>query len=366
MEDSARSHCGNCGAQLQADARFCGGCGASVSRADAVWACASCDAANPADNRFCSHCGKLRTAAPPSSPVVSQPVSARPDAPARFLTGKRTAAVVGVLLVAGGVGSAVAFAVAGGGSPEAAVAAPASPKERSAVAASSRLFNSRVAAIVRPLVSRQRRVTGRAGFLRPNSLSFGRLARAASELEVATLKAEGAAEGLAPQKASERATRKVLIAAIRRQGKYGELLAQLDGPASLTPALARTAVVRARITWQAYRKLAQLTAAPCCQRMPLDLTAQQNLVTVAIDVKRQRELAKRRRAEAARMAAFVDKIEDFLEQSANGRGEIISAISSVTNGCTISPEEAARQVDSVVRNRQSLLDKLRALTTTSP
>ena len=59
------------------------------------------------------------------------------------------------------------------------------------------------------------------------------------------------------------------------------------------------------------------------------------------------------------------KLEGFLTESANGRSEIVTAIAD-TNNCSISPEDSANRVDSVIRNRQSVLDELSALTPPNP
>jgi hypothetical protein len=67
------------------------------------------------------------------------------------------------------------------------------------------------------------------------------------------------------------------------------------------------------------------------------------------------------RRKQARTRGFVEKIEDFLVQSSNGRREIVQAIGGTQNSCSTPPDEAARRVESVVRNRQSILDQISAL-----
>jgi hypothetical protein len=49
--------CASCGAENDADSRFCDSCGKPLSRA-----CASCGAENDADARFCDGCGQPLTA----------------------------------------------------------------------------------------------------------------------------------------------------------------------------------------------------------------------------------------------------------------------------------------------------------------
>jgi serine/threonine protein kinase len=63
---------------------------------------------------------------------------------------------------------------------------------------------------------------------------------------------------------------------------------------------------------------------------------------------------------AAGLRPFVDRIENVLTQSAAGRREIAGAISSGL-ACEVSNAEAARQIDSVADNRQSILQQLASL-----
>jgi len=59
--------CASCAAENPAGSRFCGNCGASLSRA-----CASCGAANDPGMRFCTQCGSPLEA---QEPVAPQPVA---------------------------------------------------------------------------------------------------------------------------------------------------------------------------------------------------------------------------------------------------------------------------------------------------
>jgi serine/threonine protein kinase len=58
---------------------------------------------------------------------------------------------------------------------------------------------------------------------------------------------------------------------------------------------------------------------------------------------------------------FVNRIENVLEQSAGGRGQISKALQAGLD-CEISPEEAAQKIDSVADNRQSVLEQLTGIT----
>jgi serine/threonine-protein kinase len=62
------------------------------------------------------------------------------------------------------------------------------------------------------------------------------------------------------------------------------------------------------------------------------------------------------------LRTFVDRIENILEQSANGRREIGSALASGFS-CSISPREAGRRIASVADNRQSILIQIGTLAT---
>jgi len=65
------------------------------------------------------------------------------------------------------------------------------------------------------------------------------------------------------------------------------------------------------------------------------------------------------------MGTFVDRIENVLEQSAAGRREIHAALRAGFS-CAISPDEAARRISSVADNRQSILEQLGSLQTSTP
>jgi serine/threonine-protein kinase len=66
--------------------------------------------------------------------------------------------------------------------------------------------------------------------------------------------------------------------------------------------------------------------------------------------------------EGSKLRPFVARIENILEQSAAGRGEIASALAGGLN-CSISPREAGQRIGSVTDNRQSVLVQLGNLQT---
>jgi DNA-binding winged helix-turn-helix (wHTH) protein len=63
---------------------------------------------------------------------------------------------------------------------------------------------------------------------------------------------------------------------------------------------------------------------------------------------------------AAKLGAFVDRIENVLVQSAQGRQEIAAALAGGRH-CTIPPRVAGRRIQSVGDNRQSILQQLGSL-----
>ena len=68
-------HCTNCAAEVPDQRKFCGQCGAAVTRR-----CLACGAANPALNRFCGDCGtSLRVDSPAAIPMArdSRPIERR-------------------------------------------------------------------------------------------------------------------------------------------------------------------------------------------------------------------------------------------------------------------------------------------------
>jgi class 3 adenylate cyclase/tetratricopeptide (TPR) repeat protein len=62
------SVCGNCGAESPPGQRFCGHCGAALSRA-----CPSCGIENPPENRFCGSCGAVLAGAAAPAPDTAPP-----------------------------------------------------------------------------------------------------------------------------------------------------------------------------------------------------------------------------------------------------------------------------------------------------
>jgi serine/threonine-protein kinase len=66
----------------------------------------------------------------------------------------------------------------------------------------------------------------------------------------------------------------------------------------------------------------------------------------------------------ADLLPFVNRIENVLQQSASGRTEIAAALQAGLD-CEIPPDEAARRIDSVADNRQSILQQLSGYTAPS-
>ena len=66
-------------------------------------------------------------------------------------------------------------------------------------------------------------------------------------------------------------------------------------------------------------------------------------------------------ASDSELMPFVNRIENVLQQSAGGRSQISKALQAGLD-CEISPKEAARRIDSVADNRQSVLQQLSGIT----
>ena len=60
------------------------------------------------------------------------------------------------------------------------------------------------------------------------------------------------------------------------------------------------------------------------------------------------------------MRSFVDKLENFLVQSRDGRRTVAAAVGGASR-CTLSPSAAVTRLNQVQRNRQSLLQQTAAL-----
>jgi predicted Ser/Thr protein kinase len=73
-------------------------------------------------------------------------------------------------------------------------------------------------------------------------------------------------------------------------------------------------------------------------------------------------LATRNGGSDTKLRAFVDRVENVLEQSAAGRAEISTALTAGLN-CSIAPRKAGQRIASVADNRQSILNQLGTLQT---
>ena len=67
----------------------------------------------------------------------------------------------------------------------------------------------------------------------------------------------------------------------------------------------------------------------------------------------------------SKLRTFVDRIENVLSQSADGRKEIVAALNAGF-ACRITPRTAGRRIGSVGENRQGILDQLVGLPTPTP
>jgi hypothetical protein len=58
---------------------------------------------------------------------------------------------------------------------------------------------------------------------------------------------------------------------------------------------------------------------------------------------------------------YVNRLENILQQSAAGRGQVGSLVAGVQNGCQVSPQDASAQIRTVIDNRTSVLNQLAGL-----
>jgi predicted Ser/Thr protein kinase len=98
------------------------------------------------------------------------------------------------------------------------------------------------------------------------------------------------------------------------------------------------------------------------QRFPRRRLILAGILAALIAVASATILATRDRGSDTRLKAFVDRVENVLEQSAAGRTEISTALTAGLN-CSIAPREAGQRIASVADNRQSILNQLGTLQT---
>jgi hypothetical protein len=60
-------------------------------------------------------------------------------------------------------------------------------------------------------------------------------------------------------------------------------------------------------------------------------------------------------------AGYVTRIENIVQQSTSGRGEVGTLVTGVENGCRIFPYDASQQIRTVIDNRTSILNQLAGL-----
>jgi hypothetical protein len=58
---------------------------------------------------------------------------------------------------------------------------------------------------------------------------------------------------------------------------------------------------------------------------------------------------------------YASRLENILQQSAAGRGQVGTLVTGVQNGCQVLPQDASAQIRTVIDNRTSLLNQLAGL-----
>jgi len=305
--------------------------------------------------------GGARVPAVPSTGVSAAPVTAvqtsgntAPIVPAELDRGEhparrhwRAAAVLAALLALTGAALAI-------------LALTRSDTSRPTSASAATLagqptFGSRVANVVRPLVAPQERVGERLAGLRSSAASFASVRTAASTLERATLRAQGAAGLLEATSREERTAKSSLVDALAKHARYAHALVSLPVPGALTEARARAITDSAAATHIAYSVLSDVAGSPCCPAMPVGRGGTRRLEVLA--AREESPPASAQPPNETALNVFSEAIESYLVQSARGRTELASAL-SLSADCTSSPAALAARVGSVADNRQSLLDRL--------
>ncbi len=219
-------------------------------------------------------------------------------------------------------------------------------------------FATRARTILQNVYPRQQTVTMQMRRLyRAKSLTP--LTGSARRLSTASLRAQGQVASLSAGNKTEEGQKASLLRALRSQTRYANELIALPPINKLSLGTAQNISDQAQQSRSAYRPLASTVGHLVIKASP---PAPIPLARLAKRVQTQRAKA---HARSIKLRAFVIKVEGFLSESANGRSEIISAIADTQN-CSISPEDSANRVDSVVRNRQSVLDQLSALNPPNP
>jgi hypothetical protein len=367
--------CEQCGKELHEGARFCGGCGGAVPEDKAAeaapppqppeptsWLCPTCDSENPPDALYCSHCGARHLVACPAPTPAGAEADTAVMAPS---AGGETAVQTAVTAPAseaaeeepssGGfvrtlrkpwVIALIALVVIAA----IAVAVVLTVTKQSNDKQAATDFDSGAVAVVTPLASSVREV--RKGLPQAVvtvswSTKLTPAVSAAHALETQLTQAQGQVAQLQSQTAGQATTKAALTKAIQSLSAYAEGVAALPGFLNrLRPDQA-----------QALHHAASDAQAACAQLhnvapgLPVLMVGACGALPGA---------AHKATADAA-LRQFLTQVQnDILNQSANGRSDIISAVAGVQN-MTENPDDAATTIESVQSNRQSLLDQLSAM-----
>lgn len=338
--------CPGCGHKLEADDHFCASCGDRLEDAPAAEATEQLPAASaPQAPSAVSPPTAAPLPAPPKRPGASPAVIVAAIIGALVLL---VLAVVIVVLVArssGGSGS-------GSGSSE-------SPRDRA---------RSELRDAVEKVADAQSSVDRSLAALQASAAGVDSLQGEVADLAASVDDARSAAsdaEPLVPE--SQREAVKDIEDALDAQASYAEQLAKLTRPAAITAAAADS-IERSLDDADAAWRDASRSAARAKLDLPdvaIDADAAHQISKLAISMAEQAARRKaaqdaRRQADAA-MRSYLQRIENLMQQSGQGRDEIVEAVAATDNGCTMDPSVAAEQVNRVARNRQSLLDQLNVM-----
>lgn len=343
-------YCANCGSPLGNSAQFCSRCGGAagatleftVPRAPTPQPlyCPSCGTYREDGERFCGACGAppVHAQAPVHAPAATTPRG-------RVRLSNRTmavAAVVAVLAVAGGVAAFVTLSRS---------STPSAGTAQSTTSAAERVsVAQQAAAIESPVRAAQQSFVSDALSMSATDASLAGLERAAQSFSAAVTNARTGSDAINAASGSDRAVAASLQQLLSAQASLCAALGNL--PSSLSdvdPTQIATVQRQADAVNTAATAFGKL--APAAQPPAISSSTWTKLVKAVAD-----------RAHDDQVRTFVVKMENLLSQSADGRSQLLSALTQTQNHCAISPDQAAQQFRDVAGNRQSLLDQASALT----
>jgi len=363
------TECRSCGAQLKAGAKFCPSCGAEVPPPARF--CAACGHEIEAGTSFCADCGAavseasagaattevhpapetiptveqtasqvttpmapLASDVAPPPPPLAPPAATQPsDRSGRFSARLLWLAVAVVVIAI--IAAALVFALHG--------SSHHNQKTNSNFDGSSQVIVTPLVPVVTSVASGLPVSLARCTW----STSLSRATSAAQQLQTTLAGSQSACAALTTDNATQVSAKQALTAALTALGTYAQAVSVL--PAQLSAVTSKQA--------QALHQAATAAQA-ACQSLH---TAAPALPALTVGSCAVIPAGAQKAARDAALRLFLIKVQnDILDQSKNGRSDIVQAVNGV-NDMTMNPDDAATMISSVQSNRQSLLDELSAM-----